>query len=67
MRKSKSDRRIDMLNLRKMAVNNSRIVKLLAVLAVGSASLSVTGCDLVTGITSNLCVFEGKCNGSTKM
>jgi DNA-binding response OmpR family regulator len=50
----------------------SKSAKLLMVSALGFSSLTLTGCDVgiddfVTGITSNLCVFEGKCNGSTRM
>jgi hypothetical protein len=42
------------------------------ILCIGVGSASLTGCsanidDFITGITSNVCVFSGTCNGSTFM
>jgi hypothetical protein len=46
--------------------------KIAMIAALGVSGMTLSGCslgidDFVTGITSNLCVFEGTCNGGVRM
>jgi hypothetical protein len=61
------------MNMIKKTIQASpKVGKVLLVGAFGLSTLGLTGCsanidDFVTGITSNVCVFSGGCNGSTRM
>ncbi len=55
------------MNATKIVISSRKnLIKTVALLAIGAASVGLTGC-LDAGITSNLCVLEGICNGGVDM